>query len=195
MTPADTIRSIIFTGRPLRIRKVSSFSALILRGRESSRMFDFYVKNAFVLDWENNRQAEIKELTGRGILPVGMDTEERPHLMGSVSAMVKVRHSTLKSFWSSSDGYLRLSRLSSRRRRLSRTWSRRPPSSSATVRPTSTPRRSCKRVLPFDTTLCNPVKGFVPNSRVWSSRDFTPRLSRCQSRSVLAHHQQTPASF
>ncbi|KAL8279822.1 hypothetical protein RQP46_007672 [Phenoliferia psychrophenolica] len=62
----DTIRSIIFTGRPLRIRKT-----------------------AFVLDWENNRQAEIKDLTGRGILPVGMDTEERPHLMGSVSAVVR----------------------------------------------------------------------------------------------------------
>ncbi|KAK4699610.1 nitronate monooxygenase, partial [Phenoliferia sp. Uapishka_3] len=62
----DTIRTIIFTGRPLRIRK-----------------------NPFVLDWEENRQEEIKELTGKGKLPVGMDTEERPHLMGSVSAMVQ----------------------------------------------------------------------------------------------------------
>ncbi|KAM0751476.1 2-nitropropane dioxygenase [Meredithblackwellia eburnea MCA 4105] len=63
----DTIRTIIFTGRPLRVRKTP-----------------------FVLDWENNRQADIKNLTSKGTIPVGYeDVENRPHLMGSVSAMIK----------------------------------------------------------------------------------------------------------
>jgi hypothetical protein len=40
------------------------------------------------MDWENNRQAEIKELTSKGIVPVGMeDVEHRPHLMGVVAAV------------------------------------------------------------------------------------------------------------
>ena len=50
---ADTIRTIIFTGRPLRIKK-----------------------NDFVMDWEENRQDEIRELTGKGILPVAWQTEQ-----------------------------------------------------------------------------------------------------------------------
>ncbi|ORY68037.1 2-nitropropane dioxygenase [Leucosporidium creatinivorum] len=63
--PNDTIRSIIFTGRPLRVRKTP-----------------------FIMDWEENRQAEIKEKTSKGILPVGYDTDERPWLMGVVSSEV-----------------------------------------------------------------------------------------------------------
>jgi len=61
----DTIRTIIFTGRPLRVKKTP-----------------------FILDWENNKQDEIKRLTSKGVLPVGMETEERPYLMGKVAAVV-----------------------------------------------------------------------------------------------------------
>lgn len=43
----DTIRTIIFTGRPMRV-----------------------VKNEYIMEWENNRAAEIKELTSKGIIPV-----------------------------------------------------------------------------------------------------------------------------
>ena len=49
----DTIRTIIFTGRPMRVRK-----------------------NDMILDWEENRQNEIRELTGKGILPMAKQAEE-----------------------------------------------------------------------------------------------------------------------
>lgn len=77
----DTIRTIIFTGRPLRVRK-----------------------NAYILNWEENRRDQIKELTSKGVLPVEHDIEEldkqdklddetmdaaRPWLMGKVAAVVK----------------------------------------------------------------------------------------------------------
>lgn len=42
----DTVRTIIFTGRPMRVRK-----------------------NEYIMDWENNRADEIKELTSKGVLP------------------------------------------------------------------------------------------------------------------------------
>ena len=48
----DNIRTIIFTGRPLRVRT-----------------------NKYIKDWEENRTAEIKELTGKGIVPVEHDLE------------------------------------------------------------------------------------------------------------------------
>lgn len=53
---ADTIRTIIFTGRPLRV-----------------------IKNPYVMDWETNRQKEITELTSQGILPHyhQMDVDEK----------------------------------------------------------------------------------------------------------------------
>nr|OQO21841.1 hypothetical protein B0A51_10305 [Rachicladosporium sp. CCFEE 5018] len=79
----DNIRTIIFTGRPLRIRN-----------------------NPYVNDWEVNRQAEIKELTSKGIIPVEHDLEKmgddvdddtmdnaRPFLMGKVAALVNERKS------------------------------------------------------------------------------------------------------
>ncbi|KAK6442227.1 hypothetical protein LTR95_001529 [Oleoguttula sp. CCFEE 5521] len=79
----DNIRTIIFTGRPLRIRN-----------------------NPYVNDWEVNRQAEIKELTAKGIIPVEHDLEKmgddvdddtmdnaRPFLMGKVAALVNERKS------------------------------------------------------------------------------------------------------
>jgi NAD(P)H-dependent flavin oxidoreductase YrpB (nitropropane dioxygenase family) len=74
----DNVRTIIFTGRPLRVRN-----------------------NAYIKDWEENRQAEIKELTSKGIIPVENDFEKmgddvsdetldnaRPWLMGKVAAVV-----------------------------------------------------------------------------------------------------------
>lgn len=50
----DTLRTIIFTGRPLRV-----------------------LKSDYIMDWENNRSGEIKELTSKGILPVKYDFEKR----------------------------------------------------------------------------------------------------------------------
>lgn len=76
----DTIRTIIFTGRPLRVRK-----------------------NNYILNWEENRRDEIKSLTTQGTIPVEHDIEEldkadkldddtmdaaRPWLMGKVAAVV-----------------------------------------------------------------------------------------------------------
>jgi len=49
----DNVRTIIFTGRPLRVRT-----------------------NAYIADWENNRAQEIKELTSKGVIPVEHDFEK-----------------------------------------------------------------------------------------------------------------------
>jgi NAD(P)H-dependent flavin oxidoreductase YrpB (nitropropane dioxygenase family) len=43
----DNVRTIIFTGRPLRVRN-----------------------NEYIRNWEENRQAEIKTLTDKGVIPV-----------------------------------------------------------------------------------------------------------------------------
>jgi NAD(P)H-dependent flavin oxidoreductase YrpB (nitropropane dioxygenase family) len=48
----DNIRTIIFTGRPLRVRT-----------------------NPYIQNWEDNRQQEIKELTSKGKIPVEHDME------------------------------------------------------------------------------------------------------------------------
>jgi len=69
----DAVTTLIFTGRPLRVRKTS-----------------------YVEEWENNRQAEIKELTSKGIIPAIWDVEQhpeksmqaRPWLMGRVSSLI-----------------------------------------------------------------------------------------------------------
>lgn len=53
-------------------------------------------KTPYIADWEENRQGEIKELTGKGIVPVEHEIEkkgreimkERPWLMGSVSSVI-----------------------------------------------------------------------------------------------------------
>ncbi|KAL4888804.1 2-nitropropane dioxygenase [Aspergillus ambiguus] len=73
----DTVRTIIFSGRPLRVRKTK-----------------------YILDWEENRQEEIKALTARGILPVEHDADNHPddpeildnaypYLMGVCAAEIK----------------------------------------------------------------------------------------------------------
>jgi len=79
----DNIRTIIFTGRPLRVRK-----------------------NPYIENWEENRQNDIKELTSQGKIPVEADLERmgddiddetmdnaRPFLMGKASAVVNERKS------------------------------------------------------------------------------------------------------
>lgn len=79
----DNVRTIIFTGRPLRVRK-----------------------NPYIEDWEENRQAEIKELTAKGVIPVEGDLERmgddvddetmdnaRPFLMGKAAAVVSEKKS------------------------------------------------------------------------------------------------------
>ena len=49
----DNIRTVIFTGRPLRVRN-----------------------NEYIKNWEENRQAEIKDLTDKGTIPVESDFEK-----------------------------------------------------------------------------------------------------------------------
>ncbi|KAF2164016.1 hypothetical protein M409DRAFT_68235 [Zasmidium cellare ATCC 36951] len=79
----DNVRTIIFTGRPLRVRN-----------------------NPYIQNWEENRQNEIKELTSKGSIPVEWDIERlgddvdddtmdnaRPFLMGKASAVVNERKS------------------------------------------------------------------------------------------------------
>ncbi|KAL5601199.1 hypothetical protein BROUX41_006004 [Berkeleyomyces rouxiae] len=75
----DTIRTLIFTGRPLRVRK-----------------------NPYIVNWESNRTQEIKDLTAKGKLPFDYDVEKleekdpdddsldqyRPWLMGKCAAVV-----------------------------------------------------------------------------------------------------------
>jgi len=73
----DNIRTIIFTGRPLRVRN-----------------------NPYIKNWEENRQNDIKELTEKGVIPVEHDLERmgddidddtmdnaRPFLMGKAAAV------------------------------------------------------------------------------------------------------------
>ncbi|KAI0447328.1 2-nitropropane dioxygenase [Xylaria telfairii] len=57
----DVIRSVVWTGRPLRAHKT-----------------------AYVADWEANRQAEIKDLTARGIMPVEHELD-RLHAEGKLT--------------------------------------------------------------------------------------------------------------
>lgn len=79
----DNIRTIIFTGRPLRVRA-----------------------NKYIRDWEENRQQEIKDLTSKGIIPAQNDLDKlgddaddeawenvRPLLMGKASAVVNEKKS------------------------------------------------------------------------------------------------------
>jgi len=69
----DAITTLIYSGRPLRVRRTP-----------------------YVEDWENNRQAEIKELTSKGIIPNEHEMqkhpekslEARPWLIGRVAAVI-----------------------------------------------------------------------------------------------------------
>ncbi|KAH6996320.1 2-nitropropane dioxygenase [Ilyonectria sp. MPI-CAGE-AT-0026] len=83
----DNIRTIIFTGRPMRVRN-----------------------NEYINNWEVNRQAEMKELTSKGTIPYEADLDKimeessdsddddaldkfRPFLMGKCAAVVNEQKS------------------------------------------------------------------------------------------------------
>ncbi|SZF04394.1 unnamed protein product [Blumeria hordei] len=79
----DNVRTIIFSGRPLRVRT-----------------------NPYIQNWEENRASEIKELTKKGIIPVDHDIESmgdniddetmdysRPFLMGKAAAVIHEKKS------------------------------------------------------------------------------------------------------
>lgn len=79
----DNVRTIIFTGRPLRV-----------------------LNNPYIKDWEENRAQEIKDLTSQGIIPVEHDFERlgddiddetmdngRPFLMGKAAAVITEKKS------------------------------------------------------------------------------------------------------
>ncbi|KAF8216688.1 2-nitropropane dioxygenase [Mycena galopus ATCC 62051] len=69
----DAVTTLIYTGRPLRVRRTP-----------------------YIDDWNNNRAAEIKELTGKGLLPHEVELEKHPEkslegrswLMGRVSSLI-----------------------------------------------------------------------------------------------------------
>ena len=69
----DVVRTLIYTGRPLRVRRTP-----------------------YVDDWETNRQAEIKELTAKGIIPNQHEVAKHPEksvkavtfMMGNVAALI-----------------------------------------------------------------------------------------------------------
>jgi len=69
----DAIRTVIYTGRPLRV-----------------------IRNEYVVDWNENRQAEIQELTSKGIVPHEEELKKkpeislatRPWLSGSVAGLI-----------------------------------------------------------------------------------------------------------
>jgi NAD(P)H-dependent flavin oxidoreductase YrpB (nitropropane dioxygenase family) len=50
----DTVRTIIYTGRPMRVKKTP-----------------------YIMDWEDNRQDEIKALVSKGVLPFSNELSER----------------------------------------------------------------------------------------------------------------------
>eukprot|EP00429_Kryptoperidinium_foliaceum_P094991 CAMPEP_0176197954 /NCGR_PEP_ID=MMETSP0121_2-20121125/7806_1 /TAXON_ID=160619 /ORGANISM="Kryptoperidinium foliaceum, Strain CCMP 1326" /LENGTH=346 /DNA_ID=CAMNT_0017536795 /DNA_START=62 /DNA_END=1102 /DNA_ORIENTATION=+ len=62
----DTHRTLIYTGRPLRI-----------------------IKNDYSVDWEENRAQEMKELLGKGVLPMNQDKKiTHPWLCGQVAGAI-----------------------------------------------------------------------------------------------------------
>ncbi|GAA93816.1 uncharacterized protein L969DRAFT_92266 [Mixia osmundae IAM 14324] len=65
---SDTLRSEIYTGRPLRI-----------------------IKNKDAVDWEQNRSTELRKMLSEGKIPMYMrdDGVERPHLCGAVAGIIK----------------------------------------------------------------------------------------------------------
>lgn len=64
----DTIRTTIFTGRPMRV-----------------------LKNEYILNWENERQNEIKELISKGTIPVNYDLEQKSSKGEEVSPVLMAR--------------------------------------------------------------------------------------------------------
>ncbi|KAJ9661498.1 hypothetical protein H2198_001878 [Neophaeococcomyces mojaviensis] len=76
-----TVRTLIYSGRPLRVRK-----------------------SAYIMDWEKKRSAELEELLNKGTLPIEHDADLHeddddftdnihPYLMGVVSGLITKRQS------------------------------------------------------------------------------------------------------
>jgi NAD(P)H-dependent flavin oxidoreductase YrpB (nitropropane dioxygenase family) len=67
----DTIRTLVVSGRPLRVKQ-----------------------NEYIAKWESQPE-KIKELTGKGVVPMAYDMEHQesevdmPYLMGQVAAIIK----------------------------------------------------------------------------------------------------------
>lgn len=94
----DTMRTIIFTVS-VSCRSCRDFADVLIKGRPLRVR-----KNNYVLNWEENRREEIKELTSKGIIPVQNDADEQPDneevldnqhglLMGIVAGLVDRRSS------------------------------------------------------------------------------------------------------
>jgi NAD(P)H-dependent flavin oxidoreductase YrpB (nitropropane dioxygenase family) len=60
----DTVRTTIFTGRPMRV-----------------------IKNEYIMNWENHRIAEMKELQAKGVIPYTKDVEERTKAYGQRTSL------------------------------------------------------------------------------------------------------------
>jgi NAD(P)H-dependent flavin oxidoreductase YrpB (nitropropane dioxygenase family) len=98
----DNVRTIIFTVRlPLSFPTPSIHTNPKYQGRPLRVRLNPYIEN-----WENNRAAEIKELTEKGVIPVEHDFERlgdeiddetmdnaRPFLMGKAAAVVNEKKS------------------------------------------------------------------------------------------------------
>lgn len=72
----DVARTVIYTGRPMRVRKtpyVADWYYWFLLIRLLFRTTEFIFTSR-----ENNRQEEIKELTSKGVIPVYDDLEKHP---------------------------------------------------------------------------------------------------------------------
>ena len=87
----DVVRTLIYTGRPMRVRK----TPYVADWYEDYLLFHLIFRN-LIIRREENKQAEIKELTSKGIVPVMHDFEKHPEkfvegkawLMGNVSAVI-----------------------------------------------------------------------------------------------------------
>jgi len=93
----DVVRTIIYTGRPMRVRRtpyIEDWCVFLLLLR---LLGAFSPSLVFRDGRESNRQSEIKELTAKGIIPNDHEMEKHPEkslqartfLMGNVAAVIK----------------------------------------------------------------------------------------------------------
>ncbi|KAJ7861313.1 2-nitropropane dioxygenase, partial [Mycena olivaceomarginata] len=99
----DAVTTLIFTGQPLRVRRtdyVDNWRVLLLPFLSFSPPSLCAPRSSLCRN--NNRQPEIKELTGKGVLPHEVElqkhpeisVETRPWLMGRVSSLINAGQST-----------------------------------------------------------------------------------------------------
>jgi NAD(P)H-dependent flavin oxidoreductase YrpB (nitropropane dioxygenase family) len=70
----DVARTVIYTGRPMRVRK----TPYVANWYDSITKAFFPIQLTIFTSRENDRQAEIRELTSKGIIPVQDDLEKHP---------------------------------------------------------------------------------------------------------------------